>query len=53
MIFKGRAGELEGLRTERRDIFSLLHQLPTFLAYRSVNQEALMEITVGMYTLEG
>lgn len=53
VIFKGRAGEVEGLRRERRDILSLLLLLPTCLEFRSVNQEALMEITIRMCTSEG
>lgn len=46
VIFKGRAGEVEGLRTERRSVFSLLHLLTTCLEFRSGNQEALMGITI-------
>lgn len=53
MIFKGRAGKVESLRRERRDIFSRLHLLPTCLEFRSVNQEALMEVTIQMCTSEG
>lgn len=53
VIFIGKAGELDMLRREKRGIFSLLHLLLTCLAFMSVNQEALMEITIQMYTSKG